>query len=1637
MPDASPFSPSRRQYTLFLLVLTITLLLLSTPVQAGLIGTFGKYVGCVTKNSLRPELYLLPGGPLTFCILNMGFKWFFDQLGELMGSLIEGLIRMIMSCLTWNPQIFPLYTTGCDVDAGECASQGVSHIIISIMIILMPLYVILILYTGIQMIFFSLTPQGRAQSKSRLNEFIISMVVVSLSPMLYQVILDLSESVVYAILNVAVESMNSPGTDLAGFLILFLILAKTPILLPMTIILLVISLIALMVLLVRYIFVLLYGVLFPAILFLYLFDTTKQMGSKLLARSIMWITIPIAQSIFMALVIISLVQTGSTIGTPLLHASEALIDLRFADALDAIKDLGPGLIEALKSMLLVMGGLVGLILAPLMMSGLLEKVGGAVGFVGAASAPYTPAGGALVGAGTMMMGSGADSLISAGALAGFLHRGPSRTGVDQGVGGWFKEAGRGLTSGKTWRNMVQQAGAGMFPDKFPQGQTAFELEFQAQEAGGFSAGGSHTGGGGGQTSSISSSQTGEYHESQVADHTDTQWRTQGRSAESTHADRESSIDPKGFIIHTHRKIHDLPMPLLPFELHERSNKIQMGLASIFGGASLFSYAKQHGFKAGAKKFFSKDLSGQGVVRRSAKGMSLIASGLMPISPLMPIRMLGRELFGFVPAGIPNWLGGGIVRRAALIMMGMGFRQHWHRRKADASIKYRAGKHENLDLALEKAKKEREELIAAGQDTHAVDNKIEGLEESIDREVLKVTKILDGLANDPTGFRSTDPFYYEKKLQSLLQSKSASDRRLAQRYMAQAMSDNLGRDRGQRDGNFKNMNACYQTAVSFASQEHKSGDKWNPEARLHAHALHYFQRGPGDFNVGGLAKAMDMDEEYWKIDTSTNAGKQKAKEVMDHFFSNAKNPNRTEADTFLARTVAASEIQARGLAVDKGHDKIGGILIERPGITIENGRLVYRTVERTIQGIPVREDGKIRTRKWVEGIDFRLSDFAQIERKNSVVMTKRFHKLEGAMAVAARNMEWQEMRDPFDKKNVWHRRHLDRHTVTSEDGREEAYLNRHQYAYLRGVNQKLGYGGGLNPGDEQLIHPLNSVLERYMGPGIEGQVIDQNFHDNPDSGMATYRLDQFGNPVATITLNQGAQNPRDQLRKLRIKKKTQVQISHHGEQDGNIILGNGLIASTTNPMGTAQETYADVKHTTREFYEIQDQYGVPQKNYVLVKQTEVLDKLSDSAGNKLRVTRYTVVDLSAAKPEYKFDALKTGTHPNDFWSEVLNHNPHKDIYKKDGNLEEATQGHIILRDYLDKDLRFLEENNEIVLCVPNYSSYKYDFGTGVEQEVAVHIVDKKLQYFRIEELPNGRKRKIPLDAYEQARLNQMGQNFQVQNVGGVLKKTEWKKIENVEVREGKIYEAGTNNELTHINLKSNEYKGEFKPVHLNDEVVEGHISENQFRSEFAVIHEKGHIALRTATGTLTESDSGKIVDSLTSKKPKRKLSGDPTYDELRLKLESTRVGGESVQDLLRAYSSDELLGQGSVGHLFNELNSNAAVHNHGGPADHALNVQKTRYFQEELAEKMAYLNANKTRLSKADVVNLAQIRTIAEEYGIPVSGEFRDSPGLEGFNTGGSMADLIDDVVAKNGGNWEEKYYQARAVSEALWTALTT
>ncbi|MFH1720976.1 MAG: hypothetical protein ABH950_00065 [Candidatus Altiarchaeota archaeon] len=355
------------------------------------------------------------------------FQPILDGLSNIFRGFFVWLIKIVTVTMKWNPRTYPLYHedppgTPCNYQE-DCALPAISNIIKMMLVVLMPIYQVFILYYGIMIIWGSKNPRQRVQFKDRLQRFLTGMVFVSLSPILFQVFIDMETTIVKNIMDIAETYIAGDGiyNFLEGFLpgmmiliTIIVIICFLPVGIPIPFIV-TILLTPVLLLVFRYLMVMIFGAIFPLTMFFYTFEFTKGLGQKLFRSSVIWIFMPIIQAVFIALFFLS------------------------ADATNAVMSL------AWLCLLLFM-----LAFYPMQITGMLGHVGGAISATG-----ETMSSTKRVFLGNMMRGAGfSGALMAAGQYAGMgrghhtpssgMHEKPNRPssgGSGPKLSGYFRRGG--------------------------------------------------------------------------------------------------------------------------------------------------------------------------------------------------------------------------------------------------------------------------------------------------------------------------------------------------------------------------------------------------------------------------------------------------------------------------------------------------------------------------------------------------------------------------------------------------------------------------------------------------------------------------------------------------------------------------------------------------------------------------------------------------------------------------------------------------------------------------------------------------------------------------------------------------------------------------------------------------------------------------------------------------------------------------------------------------------------------------------------------------------------------------------------------------------------------------------------------
>lgn len=222
-----------------------------------------------------------------------------------------------------------------DPNPGSPEIAGISRYFIGF---LEPLYVMAILLTGIYLLFFSGTPQGRVRAKAMLTSLIIGMVVISVSTYIIQMLFNTSNSLTRNILGQgpldvgftyrkAVDYLNYRSID---FMWTNILLG-----LPFMILSFLLTTGIFLMLAARYFFLIFLIIFFPVAIFLTLFPLTRTIGNIAIRQLIFWALLPSAYALMLVTigvssqnltgVILEISDIISLTGTLILIASPLII----------------------------------------------------------------------------------------------------------------------------------------------------------------------------------------------------------------------------------------------------------------------------------------------------------------------------------------------------------------------------------------------------------------------------------------------------------------------------------------------------------------------------------------------------------------------------------------------------------------------------------------------------------------------------------------------------------------------------------------------------------------------------------------------------------------------------------------------------------------------------------------------------------------------------------------------------------------------------------------------------------------------------------------------------------------------------------------------------------------------------------------------------------------------------------------------------------------------------------------------------------------------------------------------------------------------------------------------------------------
>ena len=227
-------------------------------------------------------------------------------LSELAGRLVfMGMVWTKISNIKYEIYNNLPYFLLNDPQPGSPDINSISRYFISL---LEPLYVMAILLTGIYLLFFSGTPQGRVRAKAMLISLIMGMVVISVSTYLIQLLFNTSNALTKNLLGQgpldigftyrkAVDYLNYRAID---FMWTNIILGM-----PFMLLSFLITAGIFIMLAARYFFLIFLIIFFPIAIFLTLFPLTKTIGNILIRQLIFWAFLPAAYALMLVTIGVS------------------------------------------------------------------------------------------------------------------------------------------------------------------------------------------------------------------------------------------------------------------------------------------------------------------------------------------------------------------------------------------------------------------------------------------------------------------------------------------------------------------------------------------------------------------------------------------------------------------------------------------------------------------------------------------------------------------------------------------------------------------------------------------------------------------------------------------------------------------------------------------------------------------------------------------------------------------------------------------------------------------------------------------------------------------------------------------------------------------------------------------------------------------------------------------------------------------------------------------------------------------------------------------------------------------------------------------------------------------------------------
>ncbi|GEM_PF-3104132 len=236
------------------------------------------------------------------------FTCFIDGIVSMLNAILGKFFDIMEVSLLSKPTLYPLMDAG-----GNLTSSGL--IFSEFMKILVPLFVFSVMVSGAYMVFMAHSPSGRAQAKMIFDKLLVALIIIPLSPALYEVLLETNQVLTVSVVQVIKLDIISGQGTLGD--VFYSSVSNAPISAKIVFVFLYMSilefaLLALMTMYMRYLIVLTMGFVFPFTLFMYLHDWTKAQGTRLLKFTLIWVYAPTIMAVWLAIGASTLAASSKT-----------------------------------------------------------------------------------------------------------------------------------------------------------------------------------------------------------------------------------------------------------------------------------------------------------------------------------------------------------------------------------------------------------------------------------------------------------------------------------------------------------------------------------------------------------------------------------------------------------------------------------------------------------------------------------------------------------------------------------------------------------------------------------------------------------------------------------------------------------------------------------------------------------------------------------------------------------------------------------------------------------------------------------------------------------------------------------------------------------------------------------------------------------------------------------------------------------------------------------------------------------------------------------------------------------------------------------------------------------------------------